>query len=655
MQATLILESGKVIPKILTLTPSQPATLGRSRESSMVVHSDLVSRVHAKIYYEDGRWVLRDFGLNGTRVEGSRVTNTVDLDDGSVIQIGDAQLRFQTKLQTIDATRSKLTVQPAWSQIDPPNVVNRNKTPAPMRAMGETVGTKIESEIYREGIPNDSPATETQRKVDELEALCRYMTAAVDREDQHDLIGYTLRTILNQTSATIVGYLGLDANDLLPKMIVPEQGTVDMRLSRKLTRLVVDTKKMAWLFGDNIHASPIESLQSFSDAACFPLSTHEGTLFAAIHIYRSGRSFTQRDIDFFQAITGYLAPMLENFRAKRKLVAENNRLRVVTPVADELLGDSNAIMHLRQQISKAAQQPFTVLINGESGSGKELVAQALHRHSPRCDGPLQVVNCAAIAPTLLEAELFGYRKGAFSGANRDHPGLFEQADEGTLFLDEVGELSPECQAKLLRAIEGKAFRPVGATSDVKVDVRVVAATHRDLETEVREGRFRQDLYFRLKVITLRVSPLREHSEDIPELAHFFLERLSTQCRRTFKLTSAAMDTLQAFPWPGNVRQLRAVLESTAVMSEEDIIDADKLPIGKPTEPVAVSSPTDMPESLDIDVIETWAIRKALLQTGGNISQAARLLGMSRDTLHTKLKKKGISRDDVLQEAAEAAE
>src|SRR5581483_3654703 len=224
---------------------------------------------------------------------------------------------------------------------------------------------------------------------------------------------------------------------------------------------------------------------------------------------------------------------------------------------------------------------------------------------------------------------------------RDHPGLFEQADEGTLFLDEVGELSLECQAKLLRVIEGKAFRPVGGTRDVKVDVRVITATHRNLDDEVRAGKFRQDLLFRLKVIHLRVPPLREHPEDIPELARFFLERLSVQCRRSFKLTPAAMRKLQGFNWPGNVRQLRAVLESAAVMSEADQIDADGLPLAG-QEPVPLTAAgtngPDLPPTLDVDELETWAIRKALQQTGGNVSQAARILGMSRDTLHTKLKK-----------------
>ena len=195
-------------------------------------------------------------------------------------------------------------------------------------------------------------------------------------------------------------------------------------------------------------------------------------------------------------------------------------------------------------------------------------------------------------------------------------------------------------------IEGKAFRPVGATSEVKVDVRIVAATHRDLEKDVKAGRFRQDLLFRLKVIQIRVPALRDHPEDIPELAGFFLAKVSAECRRNFKLTSAAMRKLQAYSWPGNVRHLRAVLESAAVMSEADTLDAEALPLSGPSEMASGLSLETMPPSLDMDDIETWAIRKALKQTGGNVSHAAKLLGMSRDTLHTKLKKKGIERDPL---------
>ena len=647
MYARLILEAGDCVPSTYDLAPGQPVTLGRSRENSIVVRNDLVSRLHAKIYCEEGHWVLRDFGLNGTKVAGQKVSGAVPLTDGSIIQIGDAKLKFQFSTVVKPSSSNGLThsdgsgLLPVLGSVVTP-------TAGSNRGVAEITSTKIHDLPHRRLPPNvESDTDETQLKVDELTALCRYMTAAVAIHDPHELIRHTLRSVLNQTSATVAGYLSLDPTDPTPKVVMPEKAAVDVRLSRRLTERVRDTRKMVWLFGDGHTSDPGDSLSSFTDAVCFPLTVPGGDPFAALHVYRTGRGFLDRDVRFLEAAAGYLAPTLEIQRNRRKLEAENSRLRGVVPVADELIGDSNAIMALRQQIARAAPQPFTVLIHGDSGSGKELVAQALHRHSQRSNGPLVVVNCAAIAPTLLEAELFGYRKGAFSGADRDHPGLFEQADDGTLFLDEVGELTLECQAKLLRVIEGKPFRPVGGVRDVKVDVRVVAATHRNLDDEVRAGKFRQDLLFRLKIIALRVCPLREHAEDIPELARFFLERLSVQCRRAFKLSPSAMRRLQSFGWPGNVRQLRAVLESAAVMSDTDLIDVDSLPLSGPEPP---ASAVDAPLSLDVNDLETWAIRKALFQTHGNVSQAARLLGMSRDTLHTKLKKKGIDRESVLQAA-----
>ncbi|MFO0851961.1 MAG: sigma 54-interacting transcriptional regulator [Gemmataceae bacterium] len=644
MYARLVLEAGDCSPPAVDLSAGHPATLGRSRENVVVVKSELASRLHAKVYAEDGRWVLRDFGLNGTKVNGSRVTGATILADGAVIQIGEARLRFAAVARP-PASVGAATPPPA--PLDPAGSVARSGS---VSRSTEIVSTKVHDFPTRRPAPteDDDPA-ETQLKVDELTALCKFMTTAVAIPDPQELVRHTLRTILNQTAASIAGYLSLDPADPLPKVVLPDRAAVDTRLSRRLTEQAKLTRKPVWLFSDAQGVAATDSLVSFTDAVCVPLAAGTGDPFAALHVYRSGRGFSDRDVRFVEAAARFLAPTTEINRARRKLEAENSRLRVVAPVADELIGDSDAVMALRGQIGRAAPQPFTVLIHGESGSGKELVAQAVHRNSSRADGPLVVVNCAAIAPTLLEAELFGYRKGAFSGADRDHPGYFEQADEGTLFLDEVGELSLECQAKLLRVIEGKAFRPVGGTRDSKVDVRVVAATHRDLDREVQAGRFRQDLLFRLKVISLRVPPLREHAEDIPELARFFLERLSKQCRRSFKLTAGAMRRLQAYHWPGNVRQLRAVLESAAVMSESEAIDADALPLGGGGEPVPPSAgDDDRPASLDVDDLETWAIRKALQQTHGNVSQAARLLGMSRDTLHTKLKKKGIDRESVLQ-------
>jgi Nif-specific regulatory protein len=638
MRARLTVEAGQCLPATLELTPGQPITLGRSRDNTMIVRDDLASRLHAKIYFEDGRWYLRDFGQNGTRIDGTKIAGAASLEDGRKIGIGEVVLHFSTSPKGA----SKSAVIPSAPVTVPMNGDGSDNYHG---------STRVHELPVNRTIPGDQSHDESARlRMDELTALCKFMASAVEAKTPHDLITLALRSILHQTTAKLTGYLSVDPDDPTPKVVMPESAAVDIPLSRRLTQQAYQTGKTVWLLLDMAaNHAPTDSLSSFADAICIPLKSASGESFAALHTYRSGRAFLERDVRFIEAIAGYLSHGLEIHRNRRTLEAENSRLRTHAPAADEIIGESSAIVHLRQQILRAAPQSYTVLVQGESGSGKELVALALHRNSRRAAGPLVVVNCAAIAPTLLEAELFGYKKGAFSGADRDHAGLFQQADEGTLFLDEVGELSLECQAKLLRVIEGKAFRPVGATQDVKVDVRIVAATHRDLEKEVKAGRFRQDLCFRFKVIQIRVPPLREHPEDIAELARFFLAKASAECRRNFRFTPAAIRTLQAYSWPGNVRQLRALIESAAVMAESEVLDIESLPLPGNTEVAMVPAShngEEMPMSLDMDEIETWAIRRALRQTGGNVSHAARLLGMSRDTLHTKLKKKGIDREAI---------
>jgi two-component system response regulator HydG len=663
MRARLTAESGECIPSAIDLLPGTPITLGRSRDNTIVLKDDSSSRLHAKIYFDGGRWFLRDFGLNGTRLNDKPVNGVSEISNGGIVEIGEIRFRFETfSIVNEDGSRVRRTgssVVSAPMRAAPmrtyagatPQELTVNKSmitpppPMPPRPPVPHDGTKVvKMPAERQVAHVNSENTDTQAntlRIDELTALCRFVADAVSAPTAHDVSKLALEAILRQTTARAAGYLSLEPSDPTPKLVLPEQAKVDIPLSRKLTERVRQTGKMVWLFAESNSARPTDSLQAYADAVCLPLGGLHGPPFAALHVYRTGLCFSDRDVRFIQTVGGHLAKAVELHRHRRALEAENIRLRTTARVADDLIGDSDAIASLRQQIAKAAPLPINVLINGESGSGKELVAQALHKTSPRAEGPFVVVNCAAIAPTLLEAELFGYKKGAFSGADRDHPGLFEQADEGTLFLDEVGELSADCQAKLLRVIEGKPFRPVGGIVDVKVDVRVIAATHRDLDQEARAGRFRHDLLFRLKVIPIRVPPLREHPSDIAELASFFLERIGIQCRRSFRMTQAAIDRLEAFPWPGNVRQLRAVLESTAVLSENDVIDADNLPLALPPDMEPPAS--DFPNSLDMDVIETWAIRRALAKTGGNVSQAAKLLGMSRDTLHTKIKKKGIDR------------
>lgn len=603
MRARLCLVDGEARPDVVEMTPDKPVSLGRSRDNTIVIPRDEhTSRLHAKLFFENGRWYVQDFGLNGTKVDNERIDQKTALEHGMEVRIGDVRFRFTLPDQNGSSQYKAISAD----KLDATNTI---------------------------------PLTTTKLHLDELSTLCQFMATAVEAQDSQELVRQGLLTLQHQTGACLVGYLSLDPTDPLPRMILPESAQVDVHLSRLLTRRIQREGKPVWLGGDSAPTRPAsESLTPFHDALCLPLRTG-GEALGALHVYKTSSYFVDRDVRFCEALAGYLAHGLHVLKERRKLEAENTRLRSHLSTADDLLGDSPAMVNLRARINRAAVQQFTVLIQGESGTGKELIALGLHRRSSRNGGPFVVVNCAAIPSSLMEAELFGYRRGAFSGAERDYPGLFQQADEGTLFLDEVGELSADCQAKLLRVIEGKAFRPIGATSDVLSDVRIIAATNRKLEDEVKANRFRQDLYFRLKVIEIAAPPLRERPEDIPYLVQYFLDKLAVECRRTVHLTTAAIELLQKHPWPGNVRQLRALMESTVAMSETDTIDADVL-----KRVLIPGTLTDAPPSLNWDDLERWAVEKAMKQTNGNVTQAASVLGMNRDTLNTKIKKFGIVRE-----------
>lgn len=313
----------------------------------------------------------------------------------------------------------------------------------------------------------------------------------------------------------------------------------------------------------------------------------------------------------------------------------------VPQLARVLVGRSTGMQRLRRLIQQVSKSEATVLVQGETGTGKEVVASAVHYLSPRRESPFVAVNCGAIPADLLESELFGHEKGAFTGAITARQGRFELAQGGTLFLDEIGDMPLPMQVKLLRVLQERTFERVGSNKSIAVDVRVVAATHRDLEAEIAAGRFREDLYYRLNVFPIDVPPLRERREDIPALAEHFLTRLNMEYRRRLTLSPAARERLQSYTWPGNVRQLRSVLETAVATTEGSIIalhSLDRLLLDEPPSPGSDQLPT-----LKLDELEARAIRQALAQTGGNNTQAARLLGIHRDTLITKIKKYGIER------------
>ncbi len=313
-----------------------------------------------------------------------------------------------------------------------------------------------------------------------------------------------------------------------------------------------------------------------------------------------------------------------------------------------IIGQSPAMRRLFEMLPRVAQAPSNVLITGESGTGKELVARAIHKLSPRREKPFVVVNCGGIPPNLLESELFGYKAGAFTGAHRDKPGLFALAHGGTIFLDEVGELPPELQVKLLRVVQEKSFLPLGATKEQSTDVRIISATNRDLEKEVLEGRFREDLYYRLNVISLHLPPLRERREDIPLLVEHFLKKYAQKMGKDIEgISEFALKALMEYDFPGNVRELENIIERSLALESGPLILPESLTLSHRRPQAQKAGPLGIDvrlpeEGLDLEDflsrIEVSLIKQALERTRGNKTEAAKLLGLNLRSLRYRLAK-----------------
>jgi len=304
-----------------------------------------------------------------------------------------------------------------------------------------------------------------------------------------------------------------------------------------------------------------------------------------------------------------------------------------------IIGKSAKMRELFDMLATVAPAEATVLLLGESGTGKEIIANAIHQNSPRKERPYVKVNCAALPETLLESELFGHEKGAFTGAIEKKKGRFERADGGTIFLDEIGEMSLTTQTKILRVLQEREFEQVGGTKTIKVDVRIIAATNKNLEEEVKKGKFREDLYYRINVVPLIIPPLRERAEDVPLLAEHFLRLYGEKNKRMLKgFADGVLDALIRYEWPGNVRELENIVERTVIMSRGDTITFADLP---PAIAGAQGPAMQTPPAISLKDMERETITKALQQTGGNRTKAAVLLGITRKTLQNKIKEYGI--------------
>ncbi len=383
--------------------------------------------------------------------------------------------------------------------------------------------------------------------------------------------------------------------------------------------------------------SVLEALKSRHPDTGVIIMTAFGQVERAVEAIRKGATdFLEKPFGNHDKLRFSVRRALEEVKARRELVRLHQRQSVRGVQA--LIGESEAIRRLRRVVVQiAVSEARTVLVLGESGTGKELVARALHDESPRRAFPFVEVNCAAISEGLVESELFGHEKGAFTDALKLKKGLMEHADRGTLFLDEIGEMASSCQVKLLRALQEQALRRVGGLRDIKVDVRVVAATNRSLDALVREGRFREDLFYRVSVIPIVVPPLRERREDLLLLARHFLTLAAREAGKTVKgFTPEAERRLLDYPWPGNVRELRNVVERAVILNASGTIDATDVSL-TPAAGRDPAPPSTGPASLQtLDAVERAHIRAVLGAVRGNRSAAARILGITRQTLRKKI-------------------
>jgi DNA-binding NtrC family response regulator len=400
--------------------------------------------------------------------------------------------------------------------------------------------------------------------------------------------------------------------------------------------LVLTDQRMPDLSGLEV----LEAVRAASPETAVVIITAYGTIETAVSAVKAGAAdYLTKPLNLDD-----LLHRVHRVRERQRLVAENRELRAALAErhrVDGIIGDSGRMQEVLSLVRRVAPSDATVLIRGESGTGKELIANALHHASPRAAGPLVKVNCAALAESLLEAELFGHEKGAFTGAVTARKGRFELADGGSIFLDEIGDLPPHLQVKLLRVLQEREFERVGSSRPIKVDVRLLAATHRNLEALVREGRFREDLYYRINVVTIVLPPLRERREDLPPLIEHFLRAFAGKNGKTVRgLTREAREALLRYDYPGNIRELENLMERAVVLTRDDVIGVEDLPLT--LEAAVPDSGTEAGLIPAVEGLERRMIREALAKADGTQTRAAELLGISERVLRYKLKKYGLS-------------
>jgi Nif-specific regulatory protein len=592
--------------------------IGRDSSNPICIDDPAVSGLHCRIARQNESFLLTDLETpSGTLVNGIPVKQRL-LSPGDQIAIGSSLFLFQ--------------VEGAAGPISP---VQFDETPS---ASGQEQQLRHDELVYLH--PESLAALPQSARLDRaLSTLLKISTAIGSIRDveslQWQLLGMIFDVIPAERGAILLSddsAAEVSSSVAWDRVSGPDH---PVHVSRSLVRRVI---KDGVAILDNevcdLDSASVDDARPVRSLLCVSLVVADRA-FGIIYLDSANpnAAFTKDDLQLLAAIAGLAAIAIENARQFERLGSENQRLRAEISLQHDMVGQSPRMRQVYQFIEKVAPSESTVLIHGESGTGKELAARAIHKNSPRKDQPFMALNCAALTETLLESELFGHEKGAFTSAICQKKGLLEVAESGSVFLDEVGELSLTLQAKLLRVLQEREFVRVGGTRPIKLNVRFLAATNKDLQKAVTDGSFRADLFHRLNVISFTLPPLRDHGDDIPLLAEYFAARYAKRCNREIKgISTEARACLTQYDWPGNIRELENAMERAVVIGSSSFILPEDLP-----ETLLESSPASNAGSAGyhdaVRNLKKQLILSAFEQAGGSITEAAKSLGLNANYLH----------------------
>ncbi|MCI0465375.1 MAG: sigma 54-interacting transcriptional regulator [Gemmataceae bacterium] len=619
---------------VYPLSAGQRFTLGRAATNRIVLKDELCSREHAEVYHADGRWRLRDLdSLNGTRINGDALDTEWELSPGDEMNVGRTHLIFVEDMAQLP------DLPPREEPDDGVSIKKR---------LGQTrflTPVPSEGDDGRDEAPptHTTPLPVRHSLSRDLSLLYRLALDMGSAGSYQDLARIVLDGLLEGVPAEVGAVLTLKEGREL-EVTAHRHRDPNIRSYTRVSEYVTNevlASKEAILAEDIARDRYLRNRESLTNLGatsliCAPVIFGE-KVFGLIHLYCTDphKALNAEDLEFTVAVAKQLGTVTHQLQRQESLSAQNESLRAQLKVESELVGTSGIMKAVEGQIGRVAVTNATVLIRGESGSGKELVARALHYSSNRKEGPFICLNCAALTETLLESELFGHEKGAFTGATEKKIGKFEAAHQGTIFLDEIGEMTVGTQAKLLRVLEGHPFERVGGNAPIRVDVRVVSATNQPLEKNLQEGTFRRDLFYRLQVVEIQVPPLRDRLSDVPLLADHFLKRFVRETGRKIRgFTAAALKKMETYHWPGNVRELRNVVERAVALGSGPMLDAQDvwLSSAEAGGPVPVGGEGAY-EPLSINDLEKRHIQRTLEHTDWNKSQAA-----ARPKPHSRLRR-----------------